>query len=322
MEACRPPFDLGDVRLPVTVSMGAALFPEHGPDADSLLRSADLALYAAKAGGRDRFLLYTELLHTAQQDRRRLEVELRRALERGQLRLAYQPRFALPGRRLMAVEALLRWDHPEFGRLPTDRFIAVAEASGLIREIGRWVLDTACEQCRRWRDAGHPVRVAVNLSAVEFRQRNLLAGIRRSLDRTGLEPALLELEITESACMERDGDAIESGIADLKRLGVRLAIDDFGTGYSSLAYLKWLPFDVLKVDRSFVRNLGEDARDEAIVTTIITLARQLDKIVVAEGVESPRQLETLQRLGCHEAQGYLLGRPAPAEAIEVLLAAA
>ena len=321
MEACRPAFDLGDVRLPVTVSMGAALFPEHGQDADSLLRAADLALYAAKAAGRDRFVLYTETLHAAQQDRRRLEVELRRAPERGQLRLAYQPRFALADRRLMAVEALLRWDHPEFGRLPTDRFIAVAEASGLIWEIGRWVLDTACEQCCRWRDAGHPVRVAVNLSAVEFRQRNLLAGIRRSLDRAGLEPTLLELEITESACMERDGEAVESGIADLKRLGVRLAIDDFGTGYSSLAYLKWLPFDVLKVDRSFVRNLGEDARDEAIVTTIITLARQLDKIVVAEGVESPRQLETLRRLGRHEAQGYLLGRPMPPEAIDVLRAA-
>jgi diguanylate cyclase (GGDEF)-like protein len=321
MEACRPAFDLGEGRLPVSISLGAALFPDYAQDADSLLRAADLALYAAKAGGRDRFVLYSETLQAIQQDRRRLEVELRRAPERGQLRLAYQPRFALADRRLMAVEALLRWDHPEFGRLPTDRFIAVAEASGLIREIGRWVLDTACEQSRRWRDAGRPIRVAVNLSAVELRQRNLLAGIRRSLDRTGLEPALLELEITESACMERDGDAIESGIADVKRLGVRLAIDDFGTGYSSLAYLKWLPFDVLKVDRSFVRNLGEDARDEAIVTTIITLARQLDKIVVAEGVESPRQLETLRRLGCHEAQGYLLGRPAPPEAIDALLAA-
>lgn len=321
LEACRPPFDLGDGRFLVTLSIGAAIYPDHGQEADGLLRAADAALYLAKGAGKDRMALYSQALHSAQEVRRRLESELRHAVERGEFRLAYQPRYALSNRRLIAVEALLRWGHPEFGNLPTNQFIAVAEASGLIREIGRWVLDAACEQGRRWRDAGHPIRVAVNLSAVEFRHPNLPAQIRGTLDRAGLDPAMLELEITESAYMERDGDSPHSGVEEVRRLGVRLAIDDFGTGWSSLAYLKWLPFDVLKVDRSFVRNLGEDPRDEAIIATIVTLARQLDKTVVAEGVESDRQLQALHRLGCQEAQGFLLGRPARPEAIAALLAA-
>jgi diguanylate cyclase (GGDEF)-like protein len=321
LDACRPPFDLGDGQFLVTLSIGAAIYPEHGQDADALLRAADAALYLAKGAGKDRMALYSQALHSAQEVRRRLEGELRHAVERGEFRLAYQPRYALDNRRLIAVEALLRWQHPEFGNLPTNQFIAVAEASGLIREIGHWVLDAACDQGRRWHDAGHPIRVAVNLSAVEFRHPNLPAQIRGTLDRAGLDPAMLELEITESAYMERDGDSPHSGVEEVRRLGVRLAIDDFGTGWSSLAYLKWLPFDVLKVDRSFVRNLGEDPRDEAIIATIVTLARQLDKTVVAEGVESDRQLQALRRLGCQEAQGFLLGRPARPEAIAALLAA-
>ncbi|HEX6014860.1 MAG TPA: bifunctional diguanylate cyclase/phosphodiesterase, partial [Geminicoccaceae bacterium] len=320
--ACRAPFDVGEGRLQVAVSVGVALFPEQGQDADTLLRAADAALYDAKAGGRDRIVLYSQAMHASLQERRRLELELRQAPARRQLRLAYQPRFAIADGRLTGVEALLRWDHPEFGKLPANRFIAAAEASGLIRELGGWVLDAACDQCRRWRDAGHRLRVAVNLSAVEFREPGLPARIGRALARVDLEPELLELEITEGACMDRESEALESGVAEIKRLGVRLAIDDFGTGWSSLAYLKWLPFDVLKVDRSFVRNLDGDPRDEAIVTTIVTLARHLEKIVVAEGVENQRQLDALGRLGCHEAQGFLLGHPSRPEAIDVLLAAA
>jgi diguanylate cyclase (GGDEF)-like protein len=321
VEACRAPFALGESRLQISISVGAAFFPDHGDDLDGLLRAADTALYSAKTAGRDRLVVYSTALHAVQRHRRRLQAELVQAPARGQFRLAYQPRFALADRRLMAVEALLRWDHPEFGKLPTDRFIAVAEASGLIVDIGRWVLDTACEQGRRWRDAGHPVRVAVNLSAVEFRQASLPDRVRESLVRADLDPSLLELEITETACMEREGAGQDSAVEEIKKLGVGLAIDDFGTGYSSLAYLKWLPFDVLKVDRSFIRNLTGDPRDEAIVTTIVTLARQLEKTVVAEGVETEQQLETLDRLGCHEAQGFLLGRPSPPETIEEMLAA-
>ncbi len=319
--ACRRPFVCGGSQLRISISVGAALFPDHGDDLDGLLRAADTALYAAKTAGRDRVVLYSAALHAAQRQRRRLQSELGKATARGQFRLAYQPRLALADRRLMAVEALLRWDHPEFGNLPTDRFIAVAEATGLIIDIGGWVLDAACRQACRWRDAGHPVRVAVNLSAVEFRQAGLPERIRQCLERAALDPALLELEITETACMEREGQGQESAVEEIKRLGVGLAIDDFGTGYSSLAYLKWLPFDVLKVDRSFIRNLAGDPRDEAIVTTIVTLARQLEKTVVAEGVETEQQLATLGRLGCHEAQGFLLGRPGPPDALDPLLAA-
>ncbi len=321
VDACRPPFDLDHGQVPITVSVGAALFPEHGRDADTLLRAADAALYLAKGAGKDRVALYSQALHSAQEVRRRLEGELRHAVERDQFELVYQPRFDLATRRLSAVEALLRWRHPEFGALPTDQFIAVAEAAGLIGGIGRWVLGAACNQGRRWADAGRPVRIAVNLSAVEFRHPNLPAQVAGALARDGLDPSQLELEITESAYMEREADKPHPGIEEVRRLGVRLAIDDFGTGWSSLAYLKWLPFDVLKIDRSFIRNLGDDPRDEAIVATIVTLARQLDKTVVAEGVETEAQLQVLRRLGCQEGQGFLLGRPTPPAAITNLLAA-
>ena len=321
LAACVPPFHLGEQRIEVSISIGGAVFPEHGGGGDALLRAADAALYAAKAGGRGRFTLYSQALHAAVEGRQRLERDLRQATRAGQFRLVYQPRFMLADRRLVAVEALLRWEHPELGTLTPDRFIDVAQASGQMREIGRWVLDQACAQSRAWRDAGRPLCVAVNLSPTEFRQPQLAQQVGRCLAETGLEPGLLELEISESVCMERDGETVTPSMTELKRLGVRLAIDNFGTGYSSLAYLKWLPFDVVKVDGSFIGNVDRDPRDEAIVTTIVALARRLDKTVVAEAVESAEQLATLARLGCHQAQGYLLGRPVPPEAIDLLLAA-
>jgi predicted signal transduction protein with EAL and GGDEF domain len=190
-----------DGRVHITVSVGAAVFPEHGHDADALLRAADTALYLAKGAGKDRVALYSQALHSAQEFRRRLEAELHHAVERREFDLVYQPRFDHQTRRLVAVEALLRWRHPEFGSLPTDQFIAVAEASGLIGDIGRWVLGAACDQCRRWRDAGHPVRIAVNLSAVEFRHPNLPLQVAAALTQAGLDPALLEFELIESAYM-------------------------------------------------------------------------------------------------------------------------
>jgi diguanylate cyclase (GGDEF)-like protein len=322
LAACDAPVDAGGQHLPVAVSVGVALFPDHGQEADDLLTGADLALYAAKAAGRGRWLMFSADMRAASQARRRLEAQLREAVPQGQLRLVYQPRFALDDNRVVAAEALLRWQHPELGPLSPGDFIDVAETSGLIREIGRWVLRDACRQARRWRDQGWPVRVAVNLSAVEFRQPDLPDQIRETLDAAGLEPSLLELEITESAYMDQRAEGLEDELRRVKDLGVRLAIDDFGTGYSSLAYLRWVPFDILKIDRSFVTNMVEDQRDEAIVRTIVTLARHLEKTVVAEGVEKGHQLSALRRLGCHEAQGYLLGRPSPAEAITGLLAAA
>ena len=321
LDACRPPFDIDGTRIPVTVSVGAAVFPEHGGDADALLRAADAALYLAKGAGKDRVALYSQALHSAQETRRQVEAALRHALERDELTLVYQPRYRLDDRRIVAVEALLRWNHAEFGVVPTEQLVAVAEASGLIGAIGSWVLEAACRQARLWRDAGLAIPVAVNLSAVELRHPNLAERIRATLDVVGLAPELLEVEVTESAYMEREADAPHPGVEEVRRLGVRVAIDDFGTGWSSLSYLKWLPFDLLKIDRSFVRNLGADPRDEAIIAMIVTLARQLAKGVVAEGVESERQLQTLRRLGCQEAQGFLLGRPARPAAITALLAA-
>ena len=321
LATCEPPVEVGGFSLPVAISVGIALFPDHGREVGDLLTGADIALYAAKAGGRGRWSIFSSDMRAAAQARRRLETQLKEAVPGGQFRLVYQPRFALEDNRIVAAEALLRWQHPERGPLSPPDFIGVAESSGIIREIGHWVLRGACEQARRWRDQGRPVRVAVNLSAVEFRQPDLPDQIRAVLDEVGLEPSLLELEITESAYMDQRAAGLEDELRRVKDLGVVLAIDDFGTGYSSLAYLRWVPFDILKVDRSFVTNMGEDQRDEAIVRTIVALARNLDKTVVAEGVEKPHQLATLRRLGCHEAQGYLLGRPAPAETVSGLLAA-
>jgi diguanylate cyclase (GGDEF)-like protein len=316
LDVCGAPFSVEGARLPVTLSVGVALFPEHGGEVEDLLTAADLALYGAKAAGRGRWILFSSEMRVAAQSRRRLEAQLREAAPKGELSLLYQPRFSLHhSQRVVGAEALLRWQHPELGGLAPGAFIEVAETSGAIRDIGRWVLDAACGQARRWRDAGRPVRVAVNLSAVEFRQPDLAERIGETLAAADLEPSLLELEITESAYMDQRAAGLDDALRRIRTLGVRLAIDDFGTGYSSLSYLKWVPFDVLKIDRSFVENMVEDQRDEAIVSTIVTLARNLDKTVVAEGVEDERQLDALRRLGCHEAQGYLLGRPGPAEAM-------
>ena len=320
LDVCAAPFRVDGARLPVSLSVGVALFPEHGGEVDDLLTDADLALYAAKAAGRGRWAMFSAEMRAVAQSRRRMEAQLREAAPNGELSLLYQPRFALHDsqQRVVGAEALLRWRHPELGKLAPGDFIDVAETSGAIRDIGRWVLDAACRQARRWRDAGRPVRVAVNLSAVEFRQPDLAERIGETLAAAGLEPSLLELEITESAYMDQRAAGLEDALRRIRDLGVRLAIDDFGTGYSSLSYLKWVPFDVLKIDRSFVENMVDDQRDEAIVSTIVTLARNLDKTVVAEGVEDGRQLDALRRLGCHEAQGFFLGRPGPAEAMGAL----
>jgi diguanylate cyclase (GGDEF)-like protein len=322
LAVCDEPIDAAGLTLSISISIGIALYPLHGEEVDDLLTGADLALYGAKAAGRNRWLLFSADLRAAAHARRRLEFQLRDAVARDQLRLVYQPRFSLDDNRMVAAEALLRWQHPEHGNLSPRDFIGVAESSGVIREIGRWVLRAACEQARVWRDAGMPVRVAVNLSPVEFRQPDLPDQIRATLEAAGIEPALLELEITESAYMDQRADGLEDELQRVKALGVQLAIDDFGTGYSCLSYLRWVPFDILKIDRSFVTNMVEDQRDEAIVRTIVTLARHLDKTVVAEGVEKPHQLAALRRLGCHEAQGFLLGRPSRPEAIDALLATA
>ena len=273
-----------------------------------LLKNADLALYRAKAQGRDRFRLFEPAMDEEAQARRRLERELRQALQRGEFVLHYQPQLELATGRFAGVEALVRWHHPERGLVPPGAFIPAAEASGLIRPLGAWVLREACRQADVWRQAGQELSVAVNLSPAQLRRRLPRPAIGEALAATGLEPGRLELEITEGVLMENvqhKGDGFLRGLA---ADGVRLAIDDFGTGYSSLAYLKHLPVDAIKIDRSFVRDLGRHPRDEALVRGIVMLGQSLGKRVVAEGVENATQLSLLRELGCDQAQGFFIAR--------------
>ena len=321
LAACEPPVEVGGFSLPVAISVGIALFPDHGREVGDLLTGADIALYAAKAGGRGRWSIFSSDMRAAPSRGGGSRPSSRRRCRAASSASSTSRASRSRDNRIVAAEALLRWQHPERGPLSPPDFIGVAEASGIIREIGHWVLRGACEQARRWRDQGMPVARRRQPLGRRVPPARPAGPIRAVLDEVGLEPSLLELEITESAYMDQRAAGLEDELRRVKDLGVVLAIDDFGTGYSSLAYLRWVPFDILKVDRSFVTNMGEDQRDEAIVRTIVALARNLDKTVVAEGVEKPHQLATLRRLGCHEAQGYLLGRPAPAEAVSGLLAA-
>jgi diguanylate cyclase (GGDEF)-like protein len=308
------PLELDGETVHSGVSIGISLFPEHGADADSLTTHADLALYAAKEQRRC-FRLFTPSLREAMQARRRLDEELRTALEEGQFVLHYQPRFDLAGGRMTGVEALLRWRHPEHGLLGPDRFIGAAEASGLIRPIGRWVLEEACRQGAAWAEGGRRLAVSVNLSPAQFAEDALAQEVRRALDDSRLAARALELEVTETLYLEHASERIYALMHALRLEGIRLSIDDFGTGYSSLAYLRHLPFDIIKIDRAFVSRLGDAPEDEAIVRAVVTLVHALGKRVVAEGVETPAQLDILRALECDEAQGYLLARPAAAAAI-------
>lgn len=320
LRAFREPFSLsGSRNVHARASIGVALHPEHGSDADTLLSHADLALYEAKSFGRGRYSLYSTELHEATQARRSTERELRHALEAEQFHLCYQPRFSLQKRRIVGVEALLRWQHPERGELLPADFVPVAETSGQIAAIGNWALMAACKQAHAWELAGYQVNLSVNMSAVQFRQLDLARQILEALNESALSPERLELEITENVCMRTVSGNIERELQRIKGMGVRLAIDNFGTGYSSLAYLKWLPFDILKIDRSFVAAITSDDRDRAVVKTGITLAQSLGKSAVAVGIEDDAQLDAILELGCDEAQGFLFGRPMPPEDLVGLL---
>jgi diguanylate cyclase (GGDEF)-like protein len=315
LDAIRPPFHVGGHELHVTASVGISLHPADGPGADQLLKCADLALYRAKERGRDRIQLYNPALNVRVFEQMVLEGRLRRAIEQCQFVLLYQPQIELDSGELVGFEALLRWRHPELGLVPPDEFVPLAEESGLIEPLGRWVLRTACLQHRAWREAHlPPVRLAVNMSARQFQRNGLEERIREVLAETGMEASCLELELTESVLMQ-EGDHTASLLAKLSELGIGLALDDFGTGYSSLSYLKRFPITRVKIDRSFVRDIATSEGDAAVARAVIAMAHGLGVDVVAEGIETLEQLAVLRRYECDEGQGYLLGRPVEPTAV-------
>ncbi len=322
VQALRDPVELDSnaAGIAVTVSIGVAVGQYSTPD--GLLRDADLALYAAKAAGRDRYSLFDASMHADVEGRVALELDLAEALEREQFFLLYQPIFDLASGRIEGVEALLRWRHPIRGIVAPDEFIPLAEESGMIVPIGRWVLTEACRQARAWSgEGGRPIGMSVNVSAYQLGREDFAEDVRQALGESGLDPAALMIEITETTVM-RDVGASCDHLREIKELGVSIAVDDFGTGYASLSQLQKMPADILKVDRSFVSALegGEQSRD--LLQAILGVGHSMSLKVIAEGVETEEQLRTIMDMGCEMAQGFLMGRPGPAEVIEGLLAGA
>jgi diguanylate cyclase (GGDEF)-like protein/PAS domain S-box-containing protein len=313
------PIHIDPYDLFITASIGIAIFPVDGINLETLSQSADAAMYRAKHEGRDNYRFFTPEMQIRADRRLRLANLLRVALERGELQLHYQPQFSLTDGSIVGVEALLRWHSQELGMVSPAEFIPVAEESGSIMPIGEWVMRTAVAQLKRWIDEGYPsIFVAVNLSAVQFRHPSLLGLVSGILEESKLPPQCLEFELTEGVAMH-DPEQVSSVIEKLHELGIRIAIDDFGTGYSSLNYLKRFKIHKLKIDRSFVRDLTTDLEDKAIVAAIISMANNLGLLTMAEGVETAGQLAYLKEQGCHEAQGFYLSKPVPAEEIEKLL---
>lgn len=313
----KEPFVLGDREFFITTSIGIAVFPNDGDDMDSLVKNADTAMYRAKEKGGNNYQFYTAEMSVAT-DQLELENSLRKALERAELELYYQPKLDLRTGQVVGMEALVRWNSAQFGFVSPMKFIPLAEETGLILPIGEWVLRTACKQNKAWQDAGYSLmRVAVNLSARQF-EEDLVAMVVRVLKETGLDPAYLELEITESITMNNKNGVIEK-LHALKRLGIHIGMDDFGTGYSSLSYLKKFPIDTLKIDKSFVRDITTDQDDAAIVQAVIAMGHSLKLNVVAEGVETEEQLSFLREQDCDEIQGFWFSKPLPVDQFEAFV---
>ncbi|XVO86984.1 EAL domain-containing protein [Pseudomonas palleroniana] len=308
-----PPFQAGEHEFFITASIGTSLYPQDGTDVATLVKNADAAMYRSKAKGRNRVESYTRDLTAQANERVALEHELRRAMERDELSLYYQPKLSLSTQEVIGAEALIRWHHPIFGDVPPEHFIALAEENGMILQIGDWVLEQACRQMHLWKEAFEDFGpLSVNLAGAQLRHPNLLGRIEQLLRDYRLEPGRLQLEITENFIMSQAEEALEV-LHQLKRLGVQLAIDDFGTGYSSLSYLKRLPLDFLKIDQSFVRGLPDDPHDAAIVRAIIALGHSMQFTIIAEGVENPAQQAFLAAEGCEQMQGYIVSLPLPPE---------
>ena len=316
VEALSVPFELGDHHVVIGASVGIAIAPDDGDNADQLLKNADMALYRAKEDGRARFHFFESEMDVKAQARRILELDLRRAVTVGEFEVFYQPVVNLAEDRINGFEALLRWNHPTRGRVAPDEFIPLAEDTGLIVEIGKWVLRQACAEAKTWPSG---LTVAVNVSPVQFRDKTLVAAVVSALAASGLRPDQLELEITETVLMHNN-DSTMATLHQLQGLGVRISMDDFGTGYSSLSYLRSFPFDRIKIDQTFVRDLTERPDSIAIIRAVVALGNSFGMTTTAEGVETQEQLDNMRAEGCTDVQGYFYSRPVPASAIAQLLA--
>jgi len=319
LNAIRKPVKIDGHELYITTSIGIVLYPNDGEDAETLLKNADTAMYLAKEKGRNNYQLYTPSMNAKAFERLAMENSLRRAIERNEFIVYYQPKVNISTGQVIGMEALVRWQHPELGLVAPGEFIPMAEETGLIVPIGEWVLRTACAQNKAWQDEGLPLlRVAVNLSARQFQLQNLEEMVSKVLKDTGMEPKWLELEITESVAMQNAEYAVKM-LQDLKDMGIHLSIDDFGTGYSSLSYLKRFPINKLKIDKSFISEMCIDKDNAAIASTVIVLGQSLKLGVIAEGVETQEQLDFLKNHSCEEMQGFLFGKPMPASDFKDLI---
>ncbi|CAN5622481.1 hypothetical protein BH10ACI3_BH10ACI3_09690 [soil metagenome] len=317
-DAFKLPLVVGDDEIAISISIGISLAPDDGADALTLLKNAGAALSYVRKNGGNNYKFFTSDIQNNALSRLALENELRRALERSEFELHYQPKVEMTTGKMDGMEALIRWNHPDLGLVPPLDFIPLAEETGLILPIGEWVLRTACAQTKTWHDKGYDLNVAVNLSPRQFQQQDLVGTINKIVAETGFDPRNLNLEVTESSIMNNAESAVAI-LAELRNTGIRISIDDFGTGYSSLGVLKDLPIDVLKIDKTFINDVITNTDDAALVTAVITLAHNLRLNVVAEGVETQEQLDFLRGLHCDKWQGYLFSKPLAAAAFELLL---
>jgi predicted signal transduction protein with EAL and GGDEF domain len=309
-------FEIDSNTLSLSGSIGIALYPDHGETFETLLQSADTAMYKAKETGKNRYHFYTQQMSHNLIGQFKIQSDLKSALANNEFILYYQPQIDLATNSIIGVEALIRWNHPQLGMMPQMNFIPIAESSGLIVSIGQWVIEEACRQVALWQEMGIELCIAVNISAMQFKRGNLEEIVINALSTSKINPKYLELELTESIIMH-DADNTLQSVRNLKELGVQLSIDDFGTGYSSLSYLKRFAVDKLKIDQSFVRDILQDKDDAAIVKTIIQMAKNLNLITIAEGVENQEVLSNIQKFGCDEVQGYHFAKPMSAYDFEL-----
>ncbi len=319
LDALNQPHVILHHELHIGGSIGISVFPDDGTNSETLLKNSDVAMYHAKENGRNNYQFFTNDLNKSAHERHTLGLDLRHALERNELVLFYQPVMDMPDNQLHSVEALLRWQHPQQQLIAPDKFIGLAEETGLIIPIGEWVIKTVCLQIKAWKSQGYSVpRVAINLSGRQFRDNSLIKNISRILEETGTEARYITLEITESMLID-DIEKVVNTLKCLSEMGIHISIDDFGTGYSSLSYLKRFPIHTLKIDRSFVRDIVTDKNDHTIVAAIIAMAHSLEIEVIAEGIETAEQLQLLMAQRCNHYQGYYFSRPVPVSQIENML---